>query len=159
MAIHGHCLGAGLEIALMGDVRIAADDALFALPEPKVGVSLDAGGDLRLVTELGAGWTRLLAFTGRRIDAATALRIGIVQEVVPRAELLAHVRALAGEIAANAPLAVQGIKRTINFQAERGLAEALRFEAASAAPLFTSDDMARGYQAMAEKKTPEFEGK
>jgi enoyl-CoA hydratase/carnithine racemase len=69
------------------------------------------------------------------------------------------VRALAGEIAANAPLAVQGIKRTINFQAERGLAEALRFEAASAAPLFTSDDMARGYQAMAEKRTPEFEGK
>jgi enoyl-CoA hydratase/carnithine racemase len=159
MAIHGHCLGAGLEIAMMGDIRIAADDAQFALPEPKVGVSIDAGGDLRLVTELGAGWTRLLAFTGRRIDAATALRIGIVQEVVPRAELVAHVRALAVEIAANAPLAVQGIKRTINFQAERGLAEALRFEAASAAPLFTSDDMAHGYEAMAEKRKPEFEGK
>ena len=159
MAIHGHCLGAGLEIALMGDIRIAADDAQFALPEPKVGVSLDAGGDLRLVTELGAGWTRLLAFTGRRIDAETALRIGIVQEVVPRAELLPHVRALADEIAANAPLAVQGIKRTINFQAERGLAEALRFEAASAAPLFTSDDMAQGYKAMSEKRKPDFEGK
>ena len=159
MAIHGHCLGAGLEIAMMGDVRIAADDAQFALPEPKVGVSIDAGGDLRLVTELGAGWTRLLAFTGRRIDAATALRIGIVQEVVPRAELVAHVGALAAEIAANAPLAVQGIKRTINFQAERGLAEALRFEAASAAPLFTSDDMAKGYKAMAEKQKPDFEGK
>jgi len=159
MGIHGHCLGAGLEIAMMGDIRIAADDAQFALPEPKVGVSIDAGGDLRLVTELGAGWTRLLAFTGRRIDAATALRIGIVQEVVPRAELVAHVRALAAEIAANAPLAVQGIKRTINFQAERGLAEALRFEAASAAPLFSSDDMALGYKAMAEKTKPDFEGK
>jgi enoyl-CoA hydratase/carnithine racemase len=159
MAIHGHCLGAGLEIAMMGDIRIAADDAQFALPEPKVGVSIDAGGDLRLVTELGAGWTRLLAFTGRRIDAATALRIGIVQEVVPRAELVTHVGALAAEIAGNAPLAVQGIKRTINFQAERGLAEALRFEAASAAPLFTSDDMAQGYKAMAEKQKPDFEGK
>jgi enoyl-CoA hydratase len=159
MAIHGHCLGAGLEIAMMGDVRIAADDAQFALPEPKVGVSIDAGGDLRLVTELGAGWTRLLAFTGRRIDAATALRIGIVQEVMPRDQLVAHVRALAAEIAANAPLAVQAIKRTINFQAERGLAEALRFEAASAAPLFTSDDMTRGYEAMAKKQKPEFEGK
>jgi len=159
MAIHGHCLGAGLELAMMGDIRIAADDAQFALPEPKVGVSIDAGGDLRLVTELGAGFTRLLAFTGRRIDAATALRIGIVQEVVPRAELAAHVRRLADEIAANAPLAVQGIKRTINFQAERGLAEALRFEAASAAPLFTSDDMALGYKAMAEKNEPDFEGK
>jgi len=159
MAIHGHCLGAGLELAMLGDIRIAADDAQFALPEAKVGVSIDAGADLRLVSELGAGWTRLLAFSGRRIDAATALRIGIVQEVVARSELVPHVRRLAEEIAANAPLAVQGIKRTINFQAERGLAEGLRFEAASAAPLFTSDDMAAGYKAMAEKQKPEFEGK
>ena len=84
MAIHGYCLGAGLEVAMMGDIRIAADDARFALPEPKVGVSIDAGGDLRLIGEIGAGATRLLAFTGRRIDAETALRLGIVQEVVPR---------------------------------------------------------------------------
>ncbi len=159
MAIHGYCLGAGLEIAMMGDIRIAADDALFALPEPRVGVSIDAGGDMRLVTEIGAGWTRLLAFTGRRIDAEAALRIGIVQEVVPRAQLLAHARALADEIAANAPLAVQGIKRTTNAWAERGLAEALRFEAASAAVNFISDDMTLGYKAMAEKSKAKFEGK
>lgn len=159
MAIHGYCLGAGLEVAMMGDIRIAADDAKFALPEPRVGVSMDAGGDMRLVTEIGAGWTKLLAFTGRRIDAQTALRIGIVQEVVPRADLLAHVVALAQEIARNAPLGVQGIKRTINFHAERGLAEALRFEAASAAPCFVSDDMAAGYKAMAEKRDADFEGK
>jgi enoyl-CoA hydratase len=159
MAIHGYCLGAGLEIAMMGDIRIAADDAKFALPEPKVGVSIDAGGDMRLVTEIGAGWTRLLAFTGRRIDAETALRIGIVQEVVPRDELVPHAMALATEIAANAPLAVQGIKRTINNWAERGLAEALRFEAASASVCFTSDDMTEGYQAMAEKRDTAFEGK
>jgi enoyl-CoA hydratase/carnithine racemase len=159
MAIHGYCLGAGLEIAMMGDIRIAADDARFALPEPKVGVSLDAGGDLRLVGEIGAGWTRLLAFTGRRIDAETAQRIGIVQEVVPRDQLVAHVRALAEEIAKNAPLAVQGIKRTINYRAEQGLAEALRFEAASASPMFVSDDMTLGYKAMAEKRDADFEGK
>jgi enoyl-CoA hydratase/carnithine racemase len=159
MAIHGYCLGAGLEVAMMGDIRIAADDAKFALPEPKVGVSIDAGGDLRLVTEIGAGWTKLLALTGRRIDAETALRIGIVQEVVPKDDLVAHTRALAEEIAANAPLAVQGIKRTINYRAEQGLAEALRFEAASASPLFVSDDMTHGYAAMAKKQTPDFEGK
>ena len=94
MAIHGYCLGAGLEVAMMGDIRIAADDARFALPEPKVGVSIDAGGDLRLIAEIGAGWTQLLAFTGRRIDAETALRLGIVQEVVPRDALREHVRAL-----------------------------------------------------------------
>jgi enoyl-CoA hydratase/carnithine racemase len=159
VAIHGYCLGAGLEVAMMGDIRIAADDARFGLPEPKVGVSIDAGGDLRLVTEIGAGWVKLLAFTGRRIDAETALRLGIVQEVVPKDALRDHVRALADEIAANAPLAVQGIKRTINYRAAQGLAEALRFEAASAAPLFTSDDMAKGYKAMAAKENPEFEGK
>lgn len=159
MAIHGYCLGAGLEVAMMGDVRIAADDARFALPEPKVGVAIDAGGDLRLAAEIGAGWTKLLAFTGRRIDAQTALRLGIVQEVVPRDELLPTVRSLALEIAANAPLAVQAIKRNVNYRAQQGLAEALRFEAASASPLFTSDDMAKGYKAMAAKETPDFEGK
>ncbi len=159
MAIHGHCLGAGLEVAMMGDIRIAADDAQFALPEPRVGVSIDAGGDMRLATEIGAGWTRLLAFTGRRIDAETALRIGIVQEVVPRNDLRSHVRELALEIAANAPLAVQGIKRTINHWCERGLSEALRFEAASASVLFSSEDMAEGYRAMAAKEKADFRGK
>lgn len=159
MAIHGYCLGAGLEVAMMGDIRIASDDARFALPEPKVGVSIDAGGDLRLIAEIGAGWTKLLALTGRRIDAETALRIGIVQEVVPRDTLVDHATALAAEIAGNAPLAVQGIKRTINYRAQQGLAEALRFEAASAAPLFTSDDMTLGYKAMAAKEDAKFEGK
>jgi enoyl-CoA hydratase len=159
MAIHGYCLGAGLEVAMMGDIRVAADDARFALPEPKVGVSIDAGGDMRLVNEIGPGWTRLLAFTGRRIDAQTALRIGIVQEVVARDALESHSRALAEEIAGNAPLGVQGIKRTINFWSERGMAEALRFEAASASQCFVSDDMTQGYRAMAAKEDPDFEGK
>ena len=159
MAIHGFCLGAGLEVAMMGDIRIAADDARFALPEPRVGVSIDAGGDMRLASEIGAGWTKLLAFTGLRIDAQTALRIGIVQEVVPADDLVSHTRALADEIATNAPLAVQGIKRTVNFWAERGLSDALRFEAASASVLFSSDDMALGYKAMAAKERAEFEGK
>jgi len=159
MAIHGYCLGAGLEVAMMGDIRVASEDAQFALPEPRVGVSIDAGGDMRLVTEIGAGWTKLLAFTGRRIDAQTALRIGLVQEVVARETLVEHARALAHEIAANAPLAVQGIKRTINHFAEHGLVEAMQFEAASASVLFASDDMAQGYKAMAEKRKPEFEGR
>jgi enoyl-CoA hydratase/carnithine racemase len=159
IAINGFCLGAGLEVAMMGDIRIAADDAKFALPEPKVGVSIDAGGDMRLVQEIGSGWTKLLAMTGRRIDAETAARIGIVQEVVPADQLQSHVRALAEEICGNAPLAVQGIKRTINFRAEQGLGEAMQFEAASASVLFTSDDMQLGYKAMASKEDAAFEGK
>lgn len=158
MAIHGYCLGAGLEVAMMGDIRIAADDASFDLREAKVGVSIDAGGDMRLVNAIGPGRAKLLAFTGRRLDAATALDWGIVEEVVPRAELEVHVRALADEIAANAPLAVQGIKRTVNFWAERGMAEASRFQAASASPCFVSDDMAKGYATLATREPAEFEG-
>jgi enoyl-CoA hydratase/carnithine racemase len=159
VAVHGYCLGAGLELAMMGDIRVAADDATFALPEATVGVGIDSAGDLRLVTEIGAGWTRLLAFTGRRIDASTALRLGIVQEIVAPDALLDHTRALCEEIAANAPLAVQAIKRTINLWAERGLAEATRFVAASSAPNFVAEDMTEGYQAMAERRPARFEGK
>lgn len=159
VAVNGYCLGAGLEVAMMGDIRVAADDAKFALPEAGVGVGIDSGGDLRLVTEIGAGMTRLLALTGRRIDAETALRVGIVQEVVPIDDLVSHARALCDEIAENAPLAVQAIKRTINFWAERGMAEAMRFVAASSAPNFTSDDMTEGYKAKAEKRPVQFEGK
>ena len=159
VAVQGYCLGAGLEIALMGDIRIAAEDARFALPESGVGVGIDAGGDLRLVTEIGAGWTRLLAYTGRRIDAATALRLGIVQEVVAPDVLVDQARALCEEIAAKAPLAVQAIKRTINAWAERGLSEAMQFVAMSSAPNFVSDDMAEGYKAVAERRPGNFEGK
>ncbi len=158
VAIQGDCLGAGLELAMMGDLRVAADDASFALPEPQLGVAVDAGGDLRLAKEIGAGWAKLLAMTGRRVDAATALQLGIVQQVVPRAELDAAARALADEMAANAPLAVQGIKRTVNFWAEQGLAEALRFEAASASVCYVSGDLAEAASARSADRAPRFEG-
>ena len=95
--------------------------------EASVGVSIDAGGDLRLAHEIGAGNAKLLALTGRRVDATAAARLGFVQEVVPRDDLDATAMGLAREIAANAPLAVQGIKRTINMFAERGMSEAMCF--------------------------------
>ncbi|MBW5420797.1 enoyl-CoA hydratase/isomerase family protein, partial [Streptomyces sp. BG9H] len=116
-AVQGYCLGFGFELALMADVRIAADDAVFALPEAQVGVAVDAGGDLRIAREAGAGWAKYLALTGRRVDAATAQRLGLLQQVVPGAELAEAGHALAAEIAANAPLAVRGIKRGIDAYA------------------------------------------
>lgn len=157
-AVHGYCLGFGFELALMADIRVCAGDAVFALPEAQVGVSVDAGGDLRLAREVGAGWAKLLALTGRRIDATTAQRLGIVQEVVAREELDATAYGVAREIRDNAPLAVQSIKRTIDEYADRGLAEALRFEALSASIEFVSEDMPRGYAAKAAKQPVEFEG-
>jgi len=158
-AVQGYCLGFGFELALMADIRVAATDAVFALPEATVGVSIDAGGDLRLAHEVGAGWAKLLAFTGRRIDAATAERLGIVQQVTAPDELLPTAMGLAAEIAANAPLAVQSIKRTVDAFAYRGLAEALKFEAMSASVEFVSDDMTAGYAAKAKKQAVRFEGK
>jgi enoyl-CoA hydratase/carnithine racemase len=158
-AVHGYCLGFGFELALMADIRIASDDAIFALPEAQVGVSIDAGGDLRLAHEIGAGHAKLLALTGRRITAAEAERLGIVQQVTTREDLVPAAMAIAAEIAANAPLAVQSIKRTIDAFAYRGLSEALRFEALSASVEFVSDDMPAGYAAKAKKQQAEFEGK
>lgn len=158
-AVHGYCLGFGFELALMTDIRVAADDAIFALPEAQVGVSIDAGGDLRIARDAGAGWAKLLALTGRRIDAATAERIGVVQQVVTRDELDATALQIAREIRDNAPLAVQSIKRTINAFADANLAQALRFEALSASVEFVSEDMPKGYAAKAKKEPVQFEGR
>ncbi|HLI75219.1 MAG TPA: enoyl-CoA hydratase-related protein, partial [Acidimicrobiales bacterium] len=102
---------------------------------------------------------KLLALTGRRIDAATAERLGLVQQVTTNEDLLPAAMQIATEIAANAPLAVQSIKRTIDGFAFRGMAEAMRFEAMSAAIEFVSDDMPAGYAAKAKKEPIVFEGK
>ncbi|RST07707.1 enoyl-CoA hydratase/isomerase family protein [Streptomyces sp. WAC07149] len=157
-AVQGYCLGFGFELALMADVRIAADDAVFALPEAGLGVAVDAGGDLRIAREAGAGWAKLLALTGRRIDAATAERLGLVQLVVPGAGLDAEARALTAEMAANAPLAVQGIKRSIDAYADAALPAALDRVAMTAALTLTSEDAAEGYGAKAARRPPHFRG-
>src|SRR5580658_2736877 len=81
-AVQGYCLGFGFELALMADIRVASDDAKFGLPEATIGVSIDAGGDMRIARDAGAGWAKYLALSGRRIDAATAERIGLLQQVV-----------------------------------------------------------------------------
>ncbi|MEU4350837.1 enoyl-CoA hydratase/isomerase family protein [Streptomyces sp. NPDC023838] len=158
-AVQGYCLGFGFELALMADIRVAAEDAVFALPETGIGVAVDAGGDLRIARDAGAGWAKLLALTGRRIDAPTAERLGIVQQVVPGPELERKARALAGEIAANAPLAVRAVKRDIDAFADAGLAAALDRTAMAAALTLTSEDAREGYAAKADRRPPSFDGK
>ncbi|RVU17638.1 enoyl-CoA hydratase/isomerase family protein [Streptomyces antnestii] len=158
-AVRGHCLGFGFELALMADVRIAADDAVFALPEARLGVAVDAGGDLRIAREAGAGWAKFLALTGRQVDAATAYRLHLVQQVTGVDELEGVARGVAAEIAANAPLAVQSVKRDIDAYADAGLGEALDRVAMSAALTLTSEDIREGYAAKAQRREPRFEGK
>ncbi|MET9464599.1 enoyl-CoA hydratase/isomerase family protein [Streptomyces sp. NPDC006544] len=157
-AVQGYCLGFGFELALMADVRVAAEDAVFALPEARLGVAVDAGGDLRIAREAGAGWAKFLALTGRRIDAQTALRLHLVQEVVSPDQLEPVARALAVEIAANAPLAVQGIKRAVDAYADAALPAALDRVAMTAALTLTSEDSREGYTAQAARRPPRFTG-
>lgn len=159
VAMHGYCLGAGLEVAMLGDVRIAAEGTQFGCPEARIGVPIDCGLDMRLAAEVGPSWAKWLTFTGRRIDAAKAAQIGLLQEVFPADRLFDEARKIADEIAANAPLAVQAIKRTIDMFADRGLDDALRFEAMNAAVGFVSEDLIEGFASGREKRPPRFEGK
>jgi enoyl-CoA hydratase len=158
-AVRGHCLGFGFELALMADIRIASRDAVFALPEARLGLAVDAGGDLRIAREAGAGWAKFLALTGRRIDAATAERLRLVQVLAEDGELDGTARAVAAEIAANGPLAVQGVKHDIDAYADAGLAAALDRTALSAALTLTSEDAGEGYAAKGARRAPRFEGK
>uniref|UniRef100_A0AAU3I780 Enoyl-CoA hydratase/isomerase family protein n=1 Tax=Streptomyces sp. NBC_01393 TaxID=2903851 RepID=A0AAU3I780_9ACTN len=158
-AVQGYCLGFGFELALMADIRIASHDAVFALPEAQLGLAVDAGGDLRIAREAGAGWAKFLALTGRRLDATTAERLHLVQLVTEEAALDETARAVAAEIAANAPLAVQAVKQDIDAYAEAPLTAALDRTALSAALTLTSDDAGEGYAAKGARRAPRFEGK
>jgi enoyl-CoA hydratase/carnithine racemase len=158
-AIQGYCLGAGVELAMLADIRIAATDAIFALPQVTLGTQIVGGADLRMVGELGAARTKLLAMTGRRFGAAQAEAWGLVQQVVEPAELQDAALGLAREIAANAPLAVQGVKRVVNHVAYAAFDGAARFEALSSSVLWSSDDVYAGFAAKAAKQQAEFEGK
>lgn len=158
-ALHGYCLGAGLEIALLGDIRLAAEGTVFGAPEVSIGVAIDGGLDMRLCEEVGPGWAKWITLTARRFDAQKALAIGLVQEVHPPDQLAGAALALAHDLAERAPLAVQGTKRAINHWAKRGLADALKFEAMSTATCFVSDDLLEGYAAGRERRPPHFEGK
>jgi enoyl-CoA hydratase len=159
VAVHGHCLGAGLEVAMLGDIRLAAAGTVFGAPEVSIGVAIDGGLDMRLCEEVGPGWAKWITLTARRFDAEKAREIGLVQEVHPAESLDEAALALAREIAAHAPLAVQGTKRTVNLWAKRGLADALKFEAMSTSTCFVSDDLLEGYAAARERRRPGFEGK
>jgi enoyl-CoA hydratase len=159
VALHGYCLGAGLEVAMLGDVRVAAEGTVFGAPEVAIGVAIDGGLDMRLCEEVGPGWAKWITLTARRFDAAHALGIGLVQEVHAPDRLQDAALEMAREIASRAPLAVQGTKRAINLWAKRGLSDALKFEAMSTATCFVSEDLLEGYAAGRERRAPRFEGK
>lgn len=131
-AIKGACLGAAMELALACDIRIASEDAVFSIPEVVFGLVPDCGGTQRLPRIVGPGMAKELIFTGRRIDSAEALRIGLVNHVFPEGKLMEEAEKIAGEIVNNAADAVQASKRAINFAMSSSMDSGLAFETATA---------------------------
>jgi enoyl-CoA hydratase len=158
-AIQRVCIGAGLELALCCDVRLAAEGAIFSIPEVGIGIVPDMGGTQRLPRTIGIGRAKELIYSARRIDAAEALRIGLVNAVYPAGDLPARALELAQEIAANAPLAVEAAKRAIDGTYWRDREAWLEWEAAQAAGPLTSEDRRAGMRAAAEKRRAQFHGR
>ena len=127
-AINGYCLGAGLELSLCCDMRLACDTAMFGLPEIQFGVIPDLGSTQRLPRIVGLSIAKELILTGRRIDAAEALRVGLVDHVYPKAQLMTEARKLAEEIAKLNSRIVQGAKRAANLTMSTPLDAGLRLE-------------------------------
>ena len=157
-AIERVCIGAGMELALCCDIRIAAEGTIFSIPEVQLGIVPDMGGTQRLPRTIGVGMAKELIYTARRFDATEALRIGFVNHVYPAGELGARAAELAAEIAANGPLAVQAAKQSIDGTYWRELPHWLHWEAEQAVGPLLSEDRKVGMKAAAERKRAEFQG-
>lgn len=157
-AINGYALGGGLELALLADIRLCSDNAVFGLPEVRVGSIPGAGGTQRLIRAIGQSDAMRLLLTGDRIDAAEALRIGLVSKVLARAELLREAMTVARAIATNAPLAVSAVKRLALTGRELSLDAGLELERQAFGLLRDTEDRLEGRRAFAEKRPPMFHG-
>jgi enoyl-CoA hydratase len=158
-AIHGYCLGGGLELAMACDIRIAADDAQLGQPEIKLGLIPGGGGTQRLPRLVGPGRAMLLNLTGEFIDAETAYAWGLVEKVVPAAEVDEAAVALAVQIAAQSPHAVAVLRELARTTRDLPLEEGLRREADGFVRCLRSEDGAEGVAAFIEKRAPTFTGR
>jgi enoyl-CoA hydratase/carnithine racemase len=158
-AVRGFALAGGAELAIACDLRVAAGDATFGFPEVKIGIFPGAGGVLRLPRIIGGGTARDLLFTGRRLTAEEAFRLGLIDRLVTAESVLESAAELAGSIAANAPLAVQAVKRALAESHAASFDDARRAVNALRAALDNTDDYEEGLAAFAERRSPRFTGR
>jgi len=157
--IRGFCLGGGMQVAMLADIRIASDNSQFGIPAAKLGIAYGYEGLKHLVSLVGPSWARLIMYTGMRIDAAEALRIGLVDRVLPDAELWDATMEIARTISGNAPLAIKAAKITIaqvlKDESHRDM-DAIKDIGTAC---MDSEDFREGRTAFMEKRKPQFKGR
>ncbi len=156
-AIHGGCIGGGIDLITCADIRYCSADASFTIKEIDIGMTADVGTLQRLPRLVGEGITRELAYTGRTFDAAEARSIGLVNRVFDSREaLVAGVREIAATIAAKSPLSIRGTKEMITYAREHSVADGLNYIATWNAAMLMSKDLTEAMTANLAKRTPTF---
>ena len=158
-SIRGFCLGGGMQVAMLSDMRIAAEDSRFGIPAAKLGIAYGYDGLKHLVSLVGPSWARLIMYTGMRIESAEALRIGLVDRVVPDNELWDATMEIARTISGNAPLAIQAAKTTIAQVLKDPDKRDMAAIKAIGTACMDSEDFKEGRQAFMEKRKPQFKGR
>jgi enoyl-CoA hydratase len=159
VAVNGFALGGGCEIAMAGDIIVASENAKFGQPEVNLGLIPGYGGTARTTRRVGKGMATYLCLTGELIDANEALRIGLIERVVPAAELMNEAKRIATNIASKAPLAIVACKRVINNGAHLSINDALELEALEFGMLVDTEDIKEGTGAFLEKRKPVWKGR
>jgi len=158
-AVNGYALGGGLELALSCDIRIASENAQFALTEVRIGSIPGAGGTQRLPRQISLSDAMLMLLTGDRFSAKQALAMGLISRVVPQAELFSHCMEIARRIAQNAPLSVRAIKRLVRQGLDMPLDKALQAEQYVFGLMHDTEDRVEGRRAFQEKRAPVYHGR
>jgi len=157
--IRGFCLGGGMQVAMLTDIRIASQDSQFGIPAAKLGIAYGYDGLRHLVSLVGPSWARLIMYTGMKIDSAEALRIGLVDRVMPNGELWDATLEIARTISGNAPLAIQAAKITIAQVLKDPAARDMDAIKKIGSACMDSEDFREGRQAFMEKRKPKFKGR